>query len=58
MFSFGWAWSIAGVLLLLLGGYMVLFFPFTRYHQGEHFQVSGPLFGLLFLVIGWYLVFW
>ncbi|MFH1294830.1 MAG: hypothetical protein ABIH90_02715 [Candidatus Aenigmatarchaeota archaeon] len=58
MFAFGWLWSLAGILFLLLGGYMLLFFPFTAQHQGEEFQVSGPVIGFVLVLIGGFLVFW
>jgi hypothetical protein len=58
MFSFGWLLGILGVIFLLLGGFMVLFFPFTAEHQGDEFQVAGPVIGLVLLVVGGVLVFW
>jgi len=57
MFAFGLLWGIAGILLLLFGGYMVLFFPFTAEHQTEQFAVAGPLIGLICLIVGGVLAF-
>lgn len=58
MFSFGLMWSIFGLLFLIAGGYLLLFFPFTAQHQGDEFQVSGPVIGFILLLIGGFLVFW
>jgi len=56
MFAFGWLWGVAGILLIMFGGYMLLFFPFTTEHQTEEFALSGPLIGLVCLIIGGILV--
>lgn len=55
---FGWIGTLVGVIFLLLGGFMVLFFPFTAQHQGDEFAVAGPVIGFILLILGGVLVFW
>jgi uncharacterized YccA/Bax inhibitor family protein len=49
--------KVVGVVLLLLGVFLVIFFPWITKHQPESFGKSGILLGLIFLVIGLFLLF-
>jgi hypothetical protein len=54
---FGILGTVVGILFILLGGYLVIFFPSTTVHQTESFSVVGIIMGFIFLVAGVVLVF-
>jgi len=56
---FGLFGTIIGLLLILMGGYMVVFFPLALENQpGKHgFASTSIVMGFIFLVIGIALVF-
>jgi hypothetical protein len=58
VFVFGWLWGIIGILFFLLGGFLVIFFPSTSEHQGETFSITGIAMGFIFLIAGFFLVFY
>ena len=49
---FGWIGLLVGILFILLGGFLVVFFPGTQEHQPPPFGVVGVL-----LVLGGVLIF-
>ncbi len=54
---FGALGIVLGILLILLGGFLVLFFPMTEEHQASEFTKTGVVLGFIFLIIGAFLVF-
>ena len=54
---FGWIGGIIGVLLILLGGFLVIFFPFTSEEQPESMAMTAIVTGFVLLVIGGVLLF-
>jgi len=54
---FGWIGILIGIFLLILGGYLVFFFPQATDYQPEKFGAMGIIFGFVFLVIGAVLLF-
>ncbi len=54
---FGWIGAIIGILLILLGGFMVLFFPFTVEEQPESMALTAIVTGFVLIVIGGVLLF-
>jgi hypothetical protein len=54
---FGLLGVVIGIVLILLGGFLVFFFPSTTIHQGEDFGVAGVVLGFIILLIGGVLVF-
>jgi len=54
---FGLLGTVIGLILVVLGGYMVVFFPSTLEHQSEQFSIIGIVMGLVFLIIGAVLIF-
>jgi hypothetical protein len=55
--AFGLTGLLAGIVLLLLGFFLVFLFPTTTVHQTEKFGVLGIVLGVLFLLIGGALIF-
>ncbi len=54
---FGFLGALLGILLLAAGVFLVFFFPSTEEHQPEGMSVTGIVMGLIFLVIGFALLF-
>lgn len=54
---FGWIGTIVGILLILLGGYMVLFFPFVSEEQADSLALTSIVTGFVLIVIGGVLIF-
>jgi len=54
---FGLLGLITGIILLILGGYMVFFFPHAIGYQTEKFSAIGIIAGFVFLLIGALLIF-
>lgn len=54
---FGWLGIIIGILLFLIGGFLVVFFPSTWEHQGDIFSLTGIILGLILLIAAFFLVF-
>ena len=54
---FGWFGLIIGAILLVLGGYMVFFFPHAVSYQPGKFGAVGVTLGFIFLTIGLLLIF-
>ncbi len=57
----GWiALKLIGVVFILIGLFLTVFFPGIQSHQnpqsGPNFSVNGIIMGLIFLVVGIYLV--
>lgn len=50
------ATKLVAIVLLLLGLFLVIFFPGIQKHQPTEFTKTGILMGLVFLVIGIYLI--
>ena len=54
---FGWLGIVLGILLILIGGFMVFFLPTTEKHQPESMAWTGVIVGIVFLIIGGILLF-
>ena len=54
---FGWLGLIIGIILLVLGGYLVFFFPRAVEYQTEKLSTIGIVWGFIFLTIGAILIF-
>ena len=54
------ALKLVGVVFILIGLFLTVFFPGITAHQnpqsGPNFSVNGIIMGLIFLVVGIYLV--
>ncbi|MBI2676259.1 MAG: hypothetical protein HYX24_07405 [Candidatus Aenigmarchaeota archaeon] len=59
MVLFGTLGMIAGAILVLMGAYLVFFFPFTIEHQPTEggFTTGGIILGIIFLLAGILLIF-
>ncbi len=55
--AFGFFGPIIGIILILLGGFLVFFMHTTPMHQPEAFSLSGIVIGLMFLFFGIFLIF-
>ena len=55
--AFGLAGAALGVILILIGIFLVFFFPAPVEHQSEGLGHVGIVFGLILLVVGGLLVF-
>lgn len=53
---FGLLGVIVGIILIIVGGYMVFFLPMSIYHQPE-FGYTGVFLGIVFLIVGFVLIF-
>ncbi|MBU0953331.1 MAG: hypothetical protein KKA90_02840 [Nanoarchaeota archaeon] len=51
MVLFGLTGGVVGVILLLLGVFLVFFFPGTAEHQGSTFSTTGIILGIIFLML-------
>jgi len=56
VFMFGLLGIAVGILLILVGGFLVFFFPSTKEHQPPPFDLVGVVLGFIFLIIGILLV--
>jgi len=54
---FGIAGILVGLLLVLVGGFLVFFFPNTMEHQPPPFDTVGVVLGFILLIIGGVLIF-
>lgn len=54
---FGWLGIGLGIVLFLIGGFLVVFFPGTWEHQGDAFSLTGIILGFIFLIAAFFLVF-
>ena len=54
---FGWIGILVGILLIIFGGFLVVFFPSTIEHQPPQMTVGGVILGFVCLVIGVLLLF-
>jgi len=54
---FGWLGIAIGILLFLIGGFLVVFFPSTKEHQGDTFGLTGVILGFILLIAAFFLVF-
>ena len=54
---FGWIGTIIGIILILLGGYMVVFFPFVTEEQAESMALVAIVTGFVFIAVGGVLLF-
>ena len=54
---FGIVGVAVGIFLLLLGIFLIFFFPQTTVHQGEGFSIAGIVMGFIFLIVGIVLIF-
>ena len=54
---FGWIGILAGIIILLLGIFLVFFFPNVTEHQPESMSWTGIVMGFVFIVIGGMLIF-
>lgn len=54
---FGLLGTILGIILIIVGGFLVVFFPATLEHQSQEFSVVGIVLGLIFLIVGVVLIF-
>ncbi|MBI4175787.1 MAG: hypothetical protein HY518_01160 [Candidatus Aenigmarchaeota archaeon] len=55
--AFGIIGAIVGILLVLMGIFLVIFFPMATAHQQEKFSWMGIIMGIIFLVVGGLLIF-
>jgi hypothetical protein len=54
---FGIIGILVGLLLILIGGFLVFFFPSTAEHQPHPFDITGVVLGFILLIIGGALIF-
>jgi len=54
---FGWTGLIAGVILLLIAGFLIFFFPSATKHQPEPYGWNGVILGFILGLIGLALLF-
>jgi len=54
---FGWIGILAGVVFLLIAGFLIFFFPSTVEHQTETYGWNGVFLGFICGVIGCALIF-
>ncbi len=54
---FGWIGFLVGIFFILVGGFLVLFFPSTEEHQPDTFAVTGIVLGLILIIAGGVLMF-
>lgn len=47
---------IVGIVLILIGGFLVVFFPFPKEYQPAGFTLAGMLIGILTLIAGFVLL--
>ncbi len=55
--AFGLAGIIIGILMILVGFFLVFMFPTTTVHQGEKFGIVGIIMGIVLLMLGGALIF-
>lgn len=54
---FGILGILAGILCILVGGFLVFMFPHPTRHQPEQMGIVGIVLGFILLIIGFVLVF-
>jgi hypothetical protein len=54
---FGIIGILGGLLLVIIGGFLVFFFPNTFEHQAPPFDTVGVVLGFILLIIGGVLIF-
>jgi hypothetical protein len=54
---FGIIGVLVGIVLILIGGFLVFFFPSTAEHQPPPFDVVGVVLGFILIIIGGILIF-
>ncbi len=54
---FGLLGLLIGIFLVLIGGYMIFFFPLTSVHQEEYFGKTAIVLGFICLIVGGILIF-
>lgn len=54
---FGIIGILVGIVLILIGGFLVFFFPGTAEHQPPPFDVVGVVLGFILIIIGGVLIF-
>ena len=54
---FGILGILVGIVLILIGGFLVFFFPGTEEHQWPPFDIVGVVLGFILIIIGGVLVF-
>jgi len=54
---FGILGILVGILMVLAGGFLILFFPSTGDHQPPPFDLVGVVLGFILLIIGGVLIF-
>lgn len=53
----GFLGIVVGILLILIGGFLIFFFPGTEEHQPNSFAWLGILIGFILIAIGVVLIF-
>ena len=48
---------IAGIILMLIGIFLIFIFPSTTEHQTEQFSIMGIVIGIVFFFVGLFLIF-
>ncbi|MFH1445303.1 MAG: hypothetical protein ABIF08_02365 [Nanoarchaeota archaeon] len=54
---FGWLGLLIGAILLVLGGYMIFFFPGALDYQTKEMATVGVVLGFIFAILGAILIF-
>jgi len=54
---FGWIGVVVGILFIIIGGFLVLFFPGTKEHQPGPFGLVGVVLGFILIIAGGALIF-
>jgi hypothetical protein len=55
---FGFIGILVGIVFILMGGFLVLFFPGAGEHQPPTFSIMGVIIGFILIVAGVILIFW
>lgn len=53
----GFLGIVVGILLILIGGFLMFLFPGAPEHQTESFSLVGVVLGFILIVIGGLLIF-
>jgi len=48
---------IGGIILMLIGIFLIFIFPSTTEHQTEQFSIMGIVIGIVFFFVGLFLIF-
>ncbi len=54
--AFGILGLVIGILFILIGGFLVFFFPANKEHQSGDFTSAGIFIGVLFILFGFLLL--